>query len=70
LTGWAAPGDAVWPAFRAVLPFDDAPGIRERPIHEIAAAFILGNAAARFYPANEREPDAGARAALTPLQGD
>jgi histidine ammonia-lyase len=61
LRSFGAVPDAVWSAFRAVLPFDDAPGIRERPIHEIVAGFIRDHAAARFYPANAREPDAVTR---------
>ena len=48
---------AVWTAFRAVLPFNgEGPSTAALPIHEIAAAFIRGNAAASFYKDNDREP--------------
>jgi histidine ammonia-lyase len=50
---------AVWTAFRATLPFDGSGAASAmQPIHEIAAAFIRGNAAANFYKDNSREPDA------------
>jgi histidine ammonia-lyase len=53
---------AVWSAFRGVLPFNGAaPAAAAEPIHEIAAAFIRSNAAAKFYQDNAREPDAQAR---------
>jgi histidine ammonia-lyase len=53
---------AVWSAFRSVLPFNGvAPAAAAQPIHEIAAAFIRSNAAAKFYQDNAREPDAQAR---------
>jgi histidine ammonia-lyase len=49
---------AVWAAFRKLLPFnDDAGRVRDVPIHEVAAAFIRGHAAADFYPNDVREPD-------------
>jgi len=53
---------AVWTAFRSTLPFNGAgPNSATQPIHEIAAAFLRGNAAANFYQDNAREPDAPAR---------
>src|ERR1700675_3240634 len=53
---------AVWSAFRSTLPFNGAgPNSATQPIHEIAAAFLRGNAAANFYQDNAREPDAPAR---------
>ena len=36
----------------------DGAAVRDRPIHEVAASFIHDNAAASFYDANAREPDA------------
>jgi histidine ammonia-lyase len=49
---------AVWNAFRAILPFNGVgPTAATQPIHEIAADFIRGNAAANFYKDNSREPD-------------
>jgi histidine ammonia-lyase len=49
---------AVWAAFRNTLPFSGVgPTSATQPIHEIAAAFIRGNAAANFYKNNTREPD-------------
>jgi histidine ammonia-lyase len=57
--GFGVSATAVWNAFRQVLPFkDDGAGVRDRPIHEVAASFIRDNAAASFYDANDREPDA------------
>jgi histidine ammonia-lyase len=57
--GFGVSATAVWNAFRQVLPFkDDGTGVRDRPIHEVAASFIHDNAAASFYDANDREPDA------------
>jgi len=53
---------AVWTVFRSTLPFNGAgPNSAAQPIHEIAAAFLRGNAAANFYQDNAREPDAPAR---------
>jgi len=53
---------AVWTAFRSTLPFNGAgPNSATQPIHEIAAAFLRGNAPAKFYQDNAREPDAPAR---------
>jgi histidine ammonia-lyase len=52
----AAP-DAVWRAFRGVLPMNDEARTRDRPIHEIAAGFIRDNVAARFFPGDGQEPD-------------
>jgi histidine ammonia-lyase len=55
---------AVWTAFRKVMPLkDDAQ--RDRPVHEIAAAFIQDNPAITFFGANDREPDTGARRHIT-----
>ena len=52
---------AVWTAFRATLPLDGiGPSSATQPIHEIAATFIRGHAAASFYKDNAREPDAAA----------
>jgi histidine ammonia-lyase len=52
---------AVWTAFRAVLPFDGiGPSTAAQPIHDVAAAFIRGHAAASFYKDNAREPGDGA----------
>ena len=51
---------AIWTAFRAVLPFNGAgPASATQPIHEIAAAFVRGHAAASFYQDNAREPGDG-----------
>jgi histidine ammonia-lyase len=53
---------AVWAAFRGTLPFNGvgaAPA--DQSIHETAAAFIRGNAAANFYKDDAREPDATTR---------
>jgi histidine ammonia-lyase len=53
---------AVWAAFRGTLPFNGvgaAPA--DQSIHETAAAFIRGNAAANFYQDDAREPDATTR---------
>jgi histidine ammonia-lyase len=51
--------DSLWREFRAVLPFD---GVQHTavpvPIHEVAAQFIRGNAASRFYRNDAREPEA------------
>ncbi|HEX4239993.1 MAG TPA: aromatic amino acid ammonia-lyase [Steroidobacteraceae bacterium] len=47
---------AVWTAFRAALPFNGAGPAAERPIHEIASAFIRSHPAARFYEDGAREP--------------
>jgi histidine ammonia-lyase len=53
---------AVWTAFRAALPFNGVgPASAVQPIHEIAATFIRGNAAASFYKNNALEPDGPAR---------
>jgi histidine ammonia-lyase len=53
---------AVWSAFRSMLPFSGVgPTSATQPIHEMAAAFIRGNAAANFYKDNAREPDAATR---------
>jgi histidine ammonia-lyase len=53
---------AVWAAFRNTLPFNGVgPTSATQPIHEIAASFIRGNAAAIFYPNNTREPGGAAR---------
>jgi histidine ammonia-lyase len=52
---------AVWAAFRTALPFNDDARVRDPPIHELAAAFIRGHAAASFYPADDREPEVGPR---------
>jgi histidine ammonia-lyase len=50
--------DALWQAFRSVLPFD---GVQHSavpvPIHEVAVQFIRGNAASRFYRNDAREPE-------------
>jgi histidine ammonia-lyase len=55
---------AVWTAFRATLPFNGAsPAAATQPIHEIAAAFIRGHAAADFYQDDAREPEALRRTA-------
>ena len=57
----AAP-TAVWTAFRGTLPFNGTgPKAATQPIHDIAAMFIRGNAAAKFYPDDAREPGAPAR---------
>jgi histidine ammonia-lyase len=57
----AAP-TAVWSAFRGTLPFNGTgPKAATQPIHDIAAMFIRGNAAAKFYPDDAREPSAPAR---------
>jgi histidine ammonia-lyase len=53
--------DGVWTAFRQVMPFQDRSAVRDRPIHDIAAAFIRENPAVKFYGANGREPDPVAR---------
>ena len=58
---FGASTDALWSAFRAVLPFADDPALRDRPIHDVAAGFIHDHAAARFYAADEHEPDAAPR---------
>src|ERR1700733_3541627 len=51
---------AVWTAFRNALPFTGVgPTSATQPIHEIAAAFIRGKAAASFYEDDAREPDEG-----------
>ncbi len=48
---------AVWTAFREVLPFnDEASRAGDLPIHELAASFIRGHAAASYFPMNDREP--------------
>jgi len=53
---------AVWTAFRSALPFNgNGPASATQPIHEIAAAFIRGNAAGNFYKDNLREPGGAAR---------
>jgi histidine ammonia-lyase len=49
--------DALWTAFRAVLPFDGAQKGVPLPVHEIAAQFIRSNAASRFYRNDAREPE-------------
>jgi histidine ammonia-lyase len=55
--------DALWTAFRRVLPFDGAGLGRPQngdvpiPIHEVAAQFIRSNAASRFYRNDAREPE-------------
>jgi histidine ammonia-lyase len=57
---------AVWTAFRSTLPFNGAgPNSATQPIHDIAATFIRGNAAANFYQDNAREPDTPARRRIT-----
>ena len=57
----AAP-TAVWTAFRGTLPFNGiGPKAATQPIHDIAAAFIRSNAAAKFYQDDAREPGAPAR---------
>jgi histidine ammonia-lyase len=53
---------AVWAAFRGTLPFNGVGAASaDQSIHEIAAAFIRGNAAANFYKDDAREPDATTR---------
>lgn len=53
---------AVWTAFRGTLPFNGiGPKAATQPIHDIAATFIRGNAAAKFYQDDAREPGAPAR---------
>jgi histidine ammonia-lyase len=52
---------AVWAAFRGTLPFNGVGASADQSIHETAAAFIRGNAAANFYKDDAREPDATAR---------
>jgi histidine ammonia-lyase len=54
---------AVWTTFRKVIPLDepsDAPGnshsTPDRPIHDVAAAFIREHPAASFFGDNDREP--------------
>ena len=53
---------ALWTSFRTTLPFDGSgTATATQPIHEIAAAFIRGHAAAGFYTNDSREPDAPPR---------
>jgi histidine ammonia-lyase len=47
---------SVWQAFRATLQFEEGTDQDSRPIHELAATFIRGNAVAKFYPGDAREP--------------
>jgi histidine ammonia-lyase len=48
--GFGISSTKIWAAFRKILPLhDDAAPARELPIHELAAEFIRGNAAANFY---------------------
>jgi histidine ammonia-lyase len=57
---------AVWTAFRSTLPFNGVGAASAtQPIHEIAAAFIRGNAAGNFFKDNTREPDAASRRQMT-----
>ena len=53
----AAP-TTVWNALRQTLPFPDGGATRERPIHDVAAAFIREHPAASFIANDDREPDA------------
>jgi histidine ammonia-lyase len=63
---FGGPPTAVWTAFRATLPFDGSGAASAmQPIHEIAASFIRGNAAANFYKDNSREPDVLPRRHIT-----
>jgi histidine ammonia-lyase len=51
--------DALWAAFRSVLPFDGTQkGKVPMPVHEVAAQFIRSNAASRFYRNDAREHEA------------
>jgi histidine ammonia-lyase len=64
--GFGASPTAVWNAFRTALPFNGVgPASAAQPIHDIAATFIRGNAAANFYKDNAREPDAAGRRHIT-----
>jgi len=64
--GFGASPTAVWNAFRTALPFNGVgPASAAQPIHDIAATFIRGNAAANFYKDNSREPDAAGRRHIT-----
>ncbi len=57
---------ALWTAFRGALPFNGAGSSPSpQPIHDIAAAFIRGNAAANFYQDNAREPESASRRHIT-----
>jgi histidine ammonia-lyase len=51
--------DAVWAAFRTVLPFDGAQqGTVPSPVHEVAVQFIRSHPASGFYRNDAREPEA------------
>jgi histidine ammonia-lyase len=55
--GFGSSSTEIWTAFRKILPLhDDAAPARELPIHELAAAFIRGNAAANFYRDDRPSP--------------
>lgn len=55
---------AVWTAFRKVLPGADG-NARDRPVHDVAAAFLRNNLAVVFYGSNERDPDTVTRRHIT-----